>query len=103
MKIYKTSTKILIESDGKLYASKYVSWDAFLNQENLYDSVDAELAESNALGTTEILDDLIIQAPIQSQEIWAAGVTYLRSRDARMEESKDNGGGSFYDKVYDAE
>ncbi|HEY8733200.1 MAG TPA: fumarylacetoacetate hydrolase family protein [Puia sp.] len=103
MKIYKTSTNILIESEGKLYASKYVSWDAFLNQENLYDSVDAELAEANALGTTEILDDLIIQAPIQSQEIWAAGVTYLRSRDARMEESKDNGGGSFYDKVYDAE
>ena len=42
-------------------------------------------------------------APIGSQEIWAAGVTYLRSRTARMEESKDAGGGSFYDKVYSAE
>ena len=42
-------------------------------------------------------------APIASQEVWAAGVTYLRSRDARMEESKDAGGGSFYDRVYDAE
>jgi 2-dehydro-3-deoxy-D-arabinonate dehydratase len=42
-------------------------------------------------------------APIQSQEVWAAGVTYLRSRDARMDESKDSGGGSFYDRVYDAE
>ncbi len=42
-------------------------------------------------------------APIGSQEIWAAGVTYLRSRTARMEESKDAGGGTFYDKVYHAE
>src|SRR5687768_6915554 len=39
-------------------------------------------------------------APIQSQEVWAAGVTYLRSRDARMEESKD--GGTVYDRVYAA-
>jgi 2-dehydro-3-deoxy-D-arabinonate dehydratase len=42
-------------------------------------------------------------APIESQEVWAAGVTYLRSRDARIDESKDAGGGTFYDKVYDAE
>ena len=41
-------------------------------------------------------------APIESQEVWAAGVTYLRSRDARMDESKDAGGGTFYDRVYDA-
>ncbi len=41
-------------------------------------------------------------APIQSQEVWAAGVTYLRSRDARIDESKDAGGGTFYDRVYDA-
>jgi 2-dehydro-3-deoxy-D-arabinonate dehydratase len=44
-----------------------------------------------------------LRAPIGSQEIWAAGVTYLRSRTARMEESKDAGGGTFYDKVYHAE
>lgn len=42
-------------------------------------------------------------APIGSQEVWAAGVTYLRSRTARMEESEDAGGGTFYDKVYHAE
>ncbi len=39
-------------------------------------------------------------APITRQEVWAAGVTYMRSREARMEESP--GGGSFYDKVYTA-
>ena len=39
---------------------------------------------------------------MQSQEVWAAGVTYYRSRTARMEESDAAGGGSFYDKVYEA-
>jgi 2-dehydro-3-deoxy-D-arabinonate dehydratase len=41
--------------------------------------------------------------PIGSQEVWAAGVTYFRSRSARMDESKDAGGGTFYDRVYHAE
>ena len=44
-----------------------------------------------------------LSAPLQSQEIWAAGVTYLRSKTARMAESKDSGGGTFYDKVYEAD
>ncbi len=39
-------------------------------------------------------------APIDSQEIWAAGVTYKRSQIARMEESES--GASHYDKVYTA-
>jgi 2-dehydro-3-deoxy-D-arabinonate dehydratase len=40
--------------------------------------------------------------PIGMQEVWAAGVTYLRSRTARMEESAAAGGADFYDKVYHA-
>lgn len=42
-------------------------------------------------------------APLQSQEVWAAGVTYYRSRTARMAESKQSGGDSFYDRVYEAD
>lgn len=41
--------------------------------------------------------------PIGSQEVWAAGVTYFRSRTARMEEAESAGGDVFYDKVYDAD
>src|SRR6188508_561237 len=52
---------------------------------------------------TPVLAPTQTLAPIQSQEVWAAGVTYLRSRDARIEESKDAGGGTFYDRVYDAD
>jgi 2-dehydro-3-deoxy-D-arabinonate dehydratase len=44
-----------------------------------------------------------LQPPIESQEVWAAGVTYFRSRSARMDESKASGGGDFYDRVYSAE
>jgi len=40
--------------------------------------------------------------PVQSQEVWAAGVTYFRSRVARMDESKEAGASSFYDRVYEA-
>jgi 2-dehydro-3-deoxy-D-arabinonate dehydratase len=102
MKIYKTTKGICIESEGSIYSSAFTSWDSFINQPDLYNSVSAGLSEKNRLGNKEILDGLTIQAPIHSQEIWAAGVTYTRSRDARMEESKDAGGGSFYDMVYDA-
>jgi len=42
-------------------------------------------------------------APVGNQEIWAAGVTYFRSRAARMEESESSGGDRFYDLVYEAE
>ncbi len=42
-------------------------------------------------------------APIEQQEVWASGVTYYRSRSARMAESQTSGGGDFYDRVYHAE
>ena len=44
---------------------------------------------------------LRLHAPVEQQEIWAAGVTYLRSKVARMEESDFSA--TAYDKVYDAE
>jgi 2-dehydro-3-deoxy-D-arabinonate dehydratase len=46
------------------------------------------------------LGSVTLKAPIDRQEVWAAGVTYLRSRDARMEESRQR---DVYDRVYDAE
>ena len=46
------------------------------------------------------LADVTLLPPIDRQEVWGAGVTYKRSKAARMEESV--GAASFYDKVYDA-
>lgn len=45
--------------------------------------------------------DVTFLAPVDQQEVWAAGVTYKRSQVARMEESES--GASHYDKVYDAD
>ena len=47
------------------------------------------------------LQDVALLAPIDRQEVWAAGVTYKRSREARERESA--GAASFYDKVYNAD
>ncbi|MFO0910750.1 MAG: fumarylacetoacetate hydrolase family protein [Isosphaeraceae bacterium] len=46
------------------------------------------------------LGDVTLLAPIDRHEVWGAGVTYLRSKVARQEESEQ--GGSFYDLVYRA-
>ena len=47
------------------------------------------------------LDDVQLLSPVEEQEVWAAGVTYLRSKAARMEESDFSA--TAYDRVYDAE
>jgi 2-dehydro-3-deoxy-D-arabinonate dehydratase len=46
--------------------------------------------------------DVMLLPPVDAQEVWAAGVTYLRSKTAREEEAAAAGGGSFYDRVYTA-
>jgi 2-dehydro-3-deoxy-D-arabinonate dehydratase len=51
-------------------------------------------------GVGAVPDDARVLAPLGSQEVWASGVTYLRSRDARMAESDAP---DFYDRVYDAD
>jgi len=66
------------------------------------DPVDYAESQFNAGGAT-IRPVGPLLAPMGSQEVWAAGVTYFRSRDARMEESESSGGDRFYDLVYEAE
>ncbi len=103
MKIYKTSSGIVIEHDNHYFLSKEKNWDVFVDRANLYKHVLTEVID---LKPDDGLPDLINStqtAPIGSQEVWASGVTYMRSREARMEESKDAGGGDFYARVYEAE
>jgi 2-dehydro-3-deoxy-D-arabinonate dehydratase len=47
------------------------------------------------------LESVTLLAPLDHQEVWAAGVTYKRSQVARMEESET--GASHYDRVYTAD
>ncbi len=99
MKLYKTSNGNLVEKDGKHFRVPEANWDALVAHENL----GAYLASVAADGDTAVEFRSQLEAPIGSQEVWAAGVTYFRSRSARMAESKDAGGGDFYDRVYSAE
>ncbi len=46
------------------------------------------------------IDSVRLLTPVEAQEVWAAGVTYLRSKQARMEESEFSA--TAYDRVYDA-
>jgi 2-dehydro-3-deoxy-D-arabinonate dehydratase len=101
MKLYRTSSGFVVENDGAFYSGSGIEWDALLTQEDLAGLIESSLAR---WPTTTADDSLIgLRPPIANQEVWAAGVTYYRSRDARMEESKSAGGGDFYDRVYAAE
>ncbi|TMM57503.1 2-hydroxyhepta-2,4-diene-1,7-dioate isomerase [Maribacter algarum] len=100
MRIYKIKAGAVIENENQYFTLDVDNWDAFLNRTDLYRSVLNDL-----VGLTEV-DDVNLNAveiPMGTQEIWASGVTYMRSKEARMEESKDAGGGTFYDRVYDAD
>jgi 2-dehydro-3-deoxy-D-arabinonate dehydratase len=99
MKLHSTTDGLLAERDGQLRRLADVTWDAVLR----HDDPVAFLKEhyAGAASHTGPLPPLV--APIVAgQEVWAAGVTYWRSRDARMQESKGAGGGDFYARVYDA-
>jgi 2-dehydro-3-deoxy-D-arabinonate dehydratase len=96
--LYRSSEGIVAQRGEDLFRLAGIDFDAVFTQIDPAAWLEDQLAHG-----TPVLAQTRWLAPIQSQEVWAAGVTYLRSRDARMEESKDAGGGSFYDRVYEAD
>ena len=103
MKVYRTKRGIVIEHLESYYLSPVLDWDKLINRPHLFLTLLNEIKslKVDASLKNELTSKLL--APIGSQEVWASGVTYLRSREARMEESKDAGGGDFYARVYEAE
>ncbi|SKA97801.1 2-dehydro-3-deoxy-D-arabinonate dehydratase [Prosthecobacter debontii] len=99
MHLYRTTHGVYLYNDPHWYRLADFEWDALFNHENLHAYLE-EVASTYTAVPEPAADTLL--APISSQEVWAAGVTYFRSRTARMEESKDAGGGTFYDRVYEA-
>ena len=100
MKLYKTKEGILIEKENNTYLFKEQDWDTFINDDNLLEKMEGLIQILQKSAPVNLSD---ILAPIQNQELWACGVTYLRSKVGRQEESKAAGGSDFYAKVYDAE
>lgn len=99
MHLYKKDDHCWIVYREKVYMHR-AHWDELVNRSGLHAYLVKQLPHWHQV---DLVPDLEFDAPIQSQEVWAAGVTYMRSKVARMEESKDAGGGDFYDKVYEAD
>jgi 2-dehydro-3-deoxy-D-arabinonate dehydratase len=98
--LYRTAKELFVEHDNHAYLLNEISLDALFSHDDLHSHL------STTIANTAPDDQLLradLQAPIEHQEVWASGVTYYRSRSARIEESKDAGGGDFYDRVYSAE
>jgi 2-dehydro-3-deoxy-D-arabinonate dehydratase len=101
MRLYRTRKGIVAEDAGRAGLLKDKDWDALFNRKGLAAHLAKSLKAAKPLKFNP--DAAPLLAPIGSQEVWAAGVTYYRSRDARMEESKAAGGGDFYARVYEAD
>jgi 2-dehydro-3-deoxy-D-arabinonate dehydratase len=98
VKLYRTSKGNYVQENDAYYRVD-TPWDALVAHDDLAGFLRAIIAHGNP---TQEFSESTLEAPIGQQEVWAAGVTYYRSRAARMEESKDAGGGDFYDRVYSA-
>ena len=103
MKLYKTRSGIVVEFQNQFYLALSDDWDTLVNRDDLHDFLQQRLADATPSDEYQVWTETQPLAPIGQQEVWAAGVTYLRSRDARMDESKKSGADNFYDRVYDAE
>lgn len=103
MKLYKITGAALLLHEGSYYRIEKNNWDTLINKDNLFSYLINNLPTFQPVAHDRVIDVLQkeLLPPIARQEVWASGVTYLRSREARIEESK--GGGDFYDLVYAAE
>lgn len=104
MQLYRTTLGPLLTNESKFYLLKN-DWDTLINRSDLFHFLKGLNNPSELISSLQIqkLLDQDLLPPVGKQEVWAAGVTYLRSRDARMEESKESGGSDFYQRVYEAE
>jgi 2-dehydro-3-deoxy-D-arabinonate dehydratase len=95
MRVFKTNNGIVLEKNDT-HLLIQADWDSFINDDSLLEKLKARGGVKTKIGDHQLL------APIGKQELWACGVTYLRSMVGRQEESQSAGGGDFYSRVYDA-
>jgi 2-dehydro-3-deoxy-D-arabinonate dehydratase len=99
MILYKTTRGALVEHDAACYTVPG-DWDDLFARRDPGRFLRNFVEDSPPSAHRSVARHLV--APIGSQEVWGAGVTYNRSRVARMSESKRTGGSDFYDRVYRA-
>ena len=101
IRLFKTTIGIIAECQNQ-YFHLEGSLTAIINRNGLSAYL-TEIIKTGKPVSIENFKAAQILAPIDDQEVWAAGVTYLRSKSARMDESRDSGASIFYDKVYEAD
>jgi len=99
MRLYKTLKGIVVGTNSNYYLIED-NWDSFINDDNIVSKV-SKLISSQKPGGASLISELLPTIG-SNQELWACGVTYLRSKIGREEESKLAGGADFYGKVYEA-
>lgn len=103
IKLYHTTQGLLINDNDGWRRSPVSALDDLFEAADPAQWLKGALEKFAAIAEPGDLEGNELQPPLLSQEVWAAGVTYYRSREARMEESEKSGGDVFYDKVYDAD
>lgn len=88
------ATQLALWRDGRYWNLRPLTLDALMQ---LPLSQIRTLLESD---DRRELDPTALAAPVESQEVWAAGVTYLRSREARLEETREP---TIYEHVYESD
>jgi 2-dehydro-3-deoxy-D-arabinonate dehydratase len=100
MYLYRTSRGILARSDKNYFHIPDTDFDELLSRQSLYTYL-SDLKATAKTARPPLPEELV--APVGAQEVWAAGVTYERSREGRKEEAQESGAAVFYSRVYDAE
>ncbi len=90
----------LLTNDNTLVDLSSVGVDSLTSLLDSPDLVTRLQALAQAPARRLPLSEVTLLTPVEQQEVWAAGVTYLRSKAARMEESDFSA--TAYDRVYDA-
>lgn len=103
MKVFRTTQGIVIQDQELFFLIENENWDDFINDDALYDKLNEIISSQDPMDKGSQLIENNLEAPIDSQEIWASGVTYFNSKLAREEESKEAGGSDFYARVYSAD
>ena len=100
MKLYKKKNQVIVHFNQSYYLLNNQNWDLLVNDDNLFSKIKNQILSAPSVDKSEIK---FIDPPIESQELWASGVTYLISKKERENESKKSGGSQFYNKVYNAD
>lgn len=104
----KTIQLAAVTEEGQVYALQQQDFLSLVEEAKQRNLSPLQFVQQQIAGQSadeRSIDELQLLKPIEAQEVWASGVTYLRSRDARNYETsqKEQDETTFYDKVYEAD